>query len=53
MTDDGALLQDYSESGSEVAFAQLVPGHLDFVYATARCGSSSGARSRKWGPSSA
>jgi len=51
--DDGALLRDYSESGSEAAFARLVQRQLDFVYATARCGSSSGIRSRKWGPSSA
>src|SRR5438034_6994337 len=35
MADDGALLTNYSRSGSEQAFADLVHKHLDLVYSTA------------------
>ena len=35
MADDGALLRDYAQSGSEDAFAELVRRHLDVVYSTA------------------
>jgi RNA polymerase sigma factor (sigma-70 family) len=35
MTDDGALLREYAQSGSEDAFAELVRRHLDLVYSTA------------------
>lgn len=31
MRDDGTLLGEYAQSGSEAAFAQLVQRHLDFV----------------------
>ena len=35
MVDDGALLREYAQSGSEDAFAELVRRHLDLVYSTA------------------
>jgi len=35
MADDGALLRDYAQAGSEDAFAELVRRHLDLVYSTA------------------
>src|SRR6516164_5945929 len=35
MIDDAALLQDYAQSGSEEAFAELVRRHVDLVYSTA------------------
>jgi RNA polymerase sigma factor (sigma-70 family) len=35
MADDGALIREYSQSGSEEAFAELVSRHLDLVYSTA------------------
>ncbi len=35
MANDGALLRDYAQSGSEDAFAELVRRHLDLVYSTA------------------
>jgi RNA polymerase sigma factor (sigma-70 family) len=35
MADDGALLRQYSQSGSEEAFGQVVRKHLDLVYSTA------------------
>ena len=38
MSSDGTLLKEYAESRSEDAFAELVRGHLDFVYSTALCG---------------
>lgn len=33
--DDGQLLQDYSQHGSEAAFAELMKRHLDLVYSVA------------------
>jgi RNA polymerase sigma factor (sigma-70 family) len=36
MTDDMALLREYSERGSEEAFATLVSRHVDMVYSAAR-----------------
>ena len=33
--DDIALLRDYAESGSEVAFATIVERHIDRVYSVA------------------
>jgi RNA polymerase sigma factor (sigma-70 family) len=35
MLDDGALLREYAQSGSEEAFAELVQRRVDFVYSTA------------------
>ena len=35
MADDGALLREYSQSGSDEAFGELVRKHLDLVYSTA------------------
>jgi RNA polymerase sigma factor (sigma-70 family) len=35
MANDGALLRQYSQSGSEEAFGELVRKHLDLVYSTA------------------
>jgi RNA polymerase sigma factor (sigma-70 family) len=35
MADDGSLLRNYAQSGSEDAFAELVRRHLDLVYSTA------------------
>jgi RNA polymerase sigma factor (sigma-70 family) len=35
MPDDGTLLREYAQSGSESAFAELVRRHLDLVYSTA------------------
>ena len=35
MADDGTLLREYAQSGSEDAFAELVRRHLDLVYSTA------------------
>jgi len=32
MTDDGALLREYAQSGSETAFGEIVRRHLDLVY---------------------
>ncbi len=34
MSEDGRLLRQYREQGSEAAFARLTARHLDFVYAT-------------------
>ena len=35
MADDGTLLRDYAQSGSEEAFAELVRRYMDLVYSTA------------------
>jgi RNA polymerase sigma factor (sigma-70 family) len=35
MSEDGTLLREYVESGSDAAFAHLVQRHLDLVYSTA------------------
>jgi len=35
MVNDGTLLRDYAQSGSESAFSELVRRHMDLVYSTA------------------